>query len=228
MHRYVLVAAFLLAVPLSALAGTVERTMAMRPGQETTLPLSSPARAHVSDTDVISAKVADGDSVKVVAKSQGFALLFLHGDRGLSVFRVEVGTSSEETRQAAEEKARQSCDSFEQTRQGLTVFIGSAECHQAVQDLSPFLTADELAVRFNEVGLRAQLAAQEARLQEDHPELADRLQLGYIGANLRVAGSLDGPDQRDAVLRSLWHATAGRMLLDLGHLEVGTAGMEVQ
>lgn len=212
-----------LGAPTIAAAGTLDRVVTLRVEQETTLPLSSPARPHVVDPEIVTAEIVGPNEVRLTARSTGTSLVFLHGDLGLSAWRVNVDSRAgmEIAREEAIRDAEAACDSLERTADDLEVFIASADCHAAVARLGTHVLSTELSVRFNEAGLRAQLAAQEELLAEKHPRLAPVLQLAYLGVTLRIRGKVAGPRERDAVLRTLWSATAGRMLVDLPHLEVG-------
>jgi Flp pilus assembly secretin CpaC len=222
MHRIAAVALACLLAPALASAATPERVVLLRPGAETVLPLGQAVRLHVDDPEVVSAEISESNELRLVGRSVGSTLLFLHGNEGLSAWLVRVGTQqSPAEREAAVAAARAACRSFERTAEGYEVGIQSASCHAAIVALSAHLVSSELVVRFDTDGLRAQMAAQQARLLQEHPQAAPGLQLVYLGATPRLSGRVASWEEADALLRTLWRATAGRFLVDLSRLQVG-------
>jgi hypothetical protein len=215
-----LVSAALL-LPVLADAAPPDRRVEVRAGGAVTERLAQTVRVHVEDADVAEAEQLPSHEIRIEGRAPGVTWLFLHGEEGLTVWQIRVSTPLDRrARDAALEAARAACPRLERTAEGVTVQVASAPCHAAVLALGPHLDAEALSVRFDADGLRAQIGAQEARLARIRPDLAARVQIAYLGVTLRLTGQVDSVADRDALLRLLWQASAGRLLLDLGRLEI--------
>ncbi len=219
MHLARFLIAALVLLPAISSAATAERLLRLGTGSTTTEQIAQPVRVHVDNTDVVSAKQLSSMEMEIEALSPGTATVFLHGDEGVSAWRVLVDSGVDRGgKQEAIEAARKACEALRQGPDGIEVTVQSAQCQKKVVQLSEHLLSSRLVVRFKEEGLLAQLRAQDEALSRKHPDLA--VSLAYLGATLRISGRVDTVEERDALVRTLWQETAGRMLVDMRTLDI--------
>lgn len=221
--RYILTVFILLAFPVSSAAGVLDRIVKINSTDQYLSPLDQTVRLHVENPDIIEVLQDDSFEITIKPVSAGSSFVFLHGENGLSVWRVFVDEEAdEEERKAAIKKVMENCKSVE-NNESLEVFVDSSDCHAAVSGLSTLFIQGELRVRFNEIGLRAQLLGFEKILKDKG--LDESLELVYVGANLQIRGKTDY-SSLDALLRKMWSASAGLFLVNLSRIDISETSGE--
>lgn len=225
MGRSWVAALLVAAVGLPAFAGPYDRTVTLAPGTDDHFePLGVPARIRVTDPKVVHAERMPTGEILLQAKSRGATDVFVLGDTWVRVWRVRVGNRPPPGKKQALAKAKAACRGLTDEGGKVTVTIATAACVTAVATLAPHLRTGDLSIQWTGTGLQAELVRLGAALAKARPDLARRLSLGYLGANLHIAGTVAHLADLDAALEVLWRASAGPLLLDLSDLRIGSPG----
>lgn len=203
----------------SALAGSYDRSLSLTVGTTHFERLGARARVYVGSPGVVQVESLRSGEVVLDPKAAGETMVFLQTRSFIRAWRVSVGGVAHPTRSDAG-LAEQKCPDLEAGRSSFRVTMRTAECYEAVLALTRHYPADEVKLVFTPEAIFAQLAAQKARLEKDHPAIARRLELSYLGATLRVRGTVEKPEDLDAAMRALWEMAAGRMVFDASQVEV--------
>lgn len=177
---------------------------------------------QVDDPEVLAAELLPSGELLLTPKKLGRALLFLLSESGIDAVRVrvrEVGgkISAAPLDEAALAAARKECPGLklDQSSRGpeLEASIATGSCRRAMLKVlqADDWAADRLDLTFHAEALQEQLAAMREALSRRG--LGQGLELGYVGATLRLQGRLD-PRRRAEVLGALFDACVGRLNFD--------------
>ena len=217
--RLAVTAALMLAASHAA-AAPADRRIELAPGETRIERLGAPAHIYVDRLDIVRAEMLPSEEVLLETLGTGIATVFFHGDGWVRAWRIYSGTSPDpQARQAALAEVERACPDAELSAPPFRVRITDPNCHEKIVALGEHIVADELELTFDAAGLRAQIKAQEKAIHRARPDQGP-LRLFYLGGTLGIEGTLQTPEDVEAVVRAAWSKSAGRLLLDLSKLTV--------
>lgn len=176
-------------------------------------------RVHVENPKVAAVELLPSGELLVEPKGAGETMVFVHGKHWVQAFRVLVGAKDAVPAEKSA-AAKKACKSFSDSGGSIDASVDSDACVGALIDLTRHYSTRRVVLTYDHKGLAAVIARQKKALETANAALAKKVELSYVGMNLRIKGTLDTSDDFDTIVRVMWHHSPGKLLLDTDELTV--------